>query len=99
MELMMGPWETNDPRLFPLWIHTLVPKHKHRAGAYNTAWQGRMWNMKAHVTDEMDRTRQAITNALRVVAQVCDELNEQMELVRMDISEGGRQLAAIAGER
>ena len=45
----------------------------------------------------MDRTRKAITNDLRVVAQVCDELNEQMELVHEQIGEGGRQLAQIAG--
>ena len=70
MELMMTPWELNDPKLFPLWIHVLVPKHKHKAGGYHSAWQGRMWNMKAHVTDEMDRTRTAISNDLRVVAQV-----------------------------
>ena len=59
MELMMTPLALDDPNLFPLWIHVLVPKHKHKAGSHHTAWQGRMWNMKVRVrsTPTSERTQ------------------------------------------
>lgn len=76
IEVLMSEAELNNPDLFPLWIHALVPKENL---GQQTNWQGRMWAMKQHISMEMEKTRAQMTADLHEVVGSCDNLLEKIE--------------------